>query len=538
MADRYGVPTIRGDDPVQTFQLQSALMRQRQPGANAQFARALMQQGSSTAPVNSWVEGLARALQGAVGGYMAGQDEREGKESERQMLADMVGQSSQKKAEEASQLAQAGVPGFQMPMPNPEAGVAYAQPTAPAGGGPEVVPQGMLQPAPQPAARPVNAEMIAALAGMAGQGNRTAAGALPGFQFQYQDTYQRERDTRQEALAAAREARMLAAQGQETYAAPMEVAGPDGRPMLVRFGSRGGQRPVDGLMPAAGAPPENFPGTSPKASSLRLVSNPNADRRSLAFAAAYQELYGDKQIPQADGSVITIRTTPPPGVLPPIVDGAGGPAPNPANPAAPAPGGPPSTTTQVPGGTITRTGAGDQGTLTEAQSKSNMFGLAMTEGNRILAELKDPPSPAVIAAWRNLPEGALNLGLSSDNQRYFNALRQFAAGVLRKETGAAFTPSELLDVQSRFFTMPGDSSVVQAQKARARQQAISAMKAEIPGGFRGQIPPPPPRPGLPGAQPPDSANIPTIADPAEAMRLPPGTVFRTPDGTMRRVPAR
>ena len=152
--------------------------------------------------------------------------------------------------------------------------------------------------------------------------------------------------------------------------------------------------------------------------------------------------------------------------------------------------------------------------------------------------MKDPPSPAVIAAWRNLPEGALNLGLSSDNQRYFNALRQFAAGVLRKETGAAFTPSELLDVQSRFFTMPGDSSVVQAQKARAREQAISAMKAEIPGGFRGQIPSPPPKPGLPGAQPPDSANIPTIADPAEAMMLPPGTVFRTPDGTMRRVPAR
>lgn len=248
MADRYSMPTIRGDDPVQTFQLQSALLRQRQGGN--QWAKALMQQGSSTAPVNSWVEGLARALQGTVGGYVSGQEEREGKESERQMLADMVGQNSQKKAEEASQLAQAGVPGFQMPMPNPVAGQSYEQPTAPAGGGPEVVPQGMLQPAPQPAARPVNAEMIAALSGMAGQGNRTAAGALPGFQFQYQDTYQRERDTRQEALAAAREARMLAAQGQETFAAPMEVAGPDGRPMLVRFGSRGGQRPVDGLMPA------------------------------------------------------------------------------------------------------------------------------------------------------------------------------------------------------------------------------------------------------------------------------------------------
>lgn len=247
MADRYSMPSIRGNDPLQTFQLQSALMRQRQPNSREQWARALMQEGSSTAPVGHWTQGLARALQGLVGGYVAGQERRSGEESERQMLADMVGQSSQKKAEEASQLAQAGVPGFQMPMPNPEAGVAYAQPTAPAGGGPEVVPQGMLQPAPQPAARPVNAEMIAALSGMAGQGNRTAAGAVPGFQFQYKDTYQRERDARQEALAAAR----LAQSNQESFGAPTELMGPDGKPVLVVVGNRGTIRPVQGGYQAA-----------------------------------------------------------------------------------------------------------------------------------------------------------------------------------------------------------------------------------------------------------------------------------------------
>ena len=539
MADRYGVPTIRGDDPVQTFQLQSALMRQRQPGANAQFARALMQQGSSTAPVNSWVEGLARALQGAVGGYMAGQDEREGKESERQMLADMVGQSSQKKAEEASQLAQAGVPGFQMPMPNPEPGQTYPQPTAPAGGGAEVVPQGMLQPAPQPAARPVNAEMIAALSGMAGQGNRTAAGALPGFQFQYQDTYQRERDARQEALAAQREARMAAAAGQERFSAPMTLRGPDGNPVLVQMGDKGTVRPMPGgYQPAEGAPPEMFPGTSPEASSLRILTGPSPDRANPAYAAAYQKVYGERQQIQPDGTVITIRTTPPPGILPPLVGGGGSPQPV-ANPANPAPGAPPRTTTQVPGAEVTRTGAGRETPLTEAQSKANLFGLAMTEGNRILTELKDPPSSAVIAAWRNLPEGAVNLGLSADNQRYFNALRQFAAGVLRKETGAAFTPTELLDVQSRFFAMPGDSDQVKSQKARAREQAISAMTAEIPGGFRGQIAPPPPVPGLAGAQPPPAGGAQTpvrVNSPEEAMRLPRGTPIQLPDGSMGRVP--
>jgi hypothetical protein len=139
-----------------------------------------------------------------------------------------------------------------------------------------------------------------------------------------------------------------------------------------------------------------------------------------------------------------------------------------------------------------------------------MFGLAMAEGARILDELQEPPSSAVIAAWRNLPEGAFNIALSGDNQRYFNALRQFAAGVLRKETGAAFTPNELLDVQSRFFAMPGDAPEMRAQKARARQQAIEAMRSEIPGGFRGQIAPPPatqPPPATGGASPRDPLGL-------------------------------
>lgn len=140
-----------------------------------------------------------------------------------------------------------------------------------------------------------------------------------------------------------------------------------------------------------------------------------------------------------------------------------------------------------------------------------MFGLAMIEGNRILTELGDTPSSAAILAWRNLPEGGVNFTLNEKDQQYFNALRQFAAGVLRKETGAAFGANELLDVQSRFFAMPGDSESTKRQKARAREQAIAAMNAEIPGSFRGQIAPPPPAPGLAGAQPPPPGPVPQIA---------------------------
>lgn len=125
--------------------------------------------------------------------------------------------------------------------------------------------------------------------------------------------------------------------------------------------------------------------------------------------------------------------------------------------------------------------------LTEAQGRSNMFGAQMVQANDILGRIP-VPNGATILAWRNAPEAALNPALGAEAQQYFNAIRLFAAGILRKETGAAFTSQELLDVQSRFFPMAGDSAAVLRQKADARRQAIESMRAEIPGGFRGQVP--------------------------------------------------
>jgi hypothetical protein len=139
-----------------------------------------------------------------------------------------------------------------------------------------------------------------------------------------------------------------------------------------------------------------------------------------------------------------------------------------------------STLEAIPGGPQDQT----RQPLTETAARSNMFGQAMQNAEDILGQIRVPSNTAIIA-WRNAPEAAVNMALPENDQRYFNALRQFAAGILRKETGAAFTAQELLDVQSRFFPMPGDSPTVQAQKAQARRIAIEAMRAEVPGGFRG-----------------------------------------------------
>lgn len=126
--------------------------------------------------------------------------------------------------------------------------------------------------------------------------------------------------------------------------------------------------------------------------------------------------------------------------------------------------------------------------LTEAQSRSNFFGAQMRMGDEVLRGL-NVPSNAMLLAYRNLPSVPVNYGANANDQMYFNAARLFAAGVLRKETGAAMTPGEVLDVAERFFPTPFDRPQVIEQKARARQQIISSIAAELPGGqLRGELP--------------------------------------------------
>ena len=53
------------------------------------MAQQLMQQGSSTAPVQSPLEGLTRALSGVAGGYFGGQAQRDMQEREQALSSDI-----------------------------------------------------------------------------------------------------------------------------------------------------------------------------------------------------------------------------------------------------------------------------------------------------------------------------------------------------------------------------------------------------------------------------------------------------------------
>jgi len=177
-----------------------------------------------------------------------------------------------------------------------------------------------------------------------------------------------------------------------------------------------------------------------------------------------------------------------------------------------------------PGSHVISSGPGRQAGLTEAQAKANLYGLQMQNAEEILAGVQTPGALA-IAAFRHAPEAA-NLAFGANDQKYFNAVRLFAAGVLRKESGAAITPSEIADVQARYFPMPGDSPDVVEQKRKARSIAVDGIRAELPGQqFRsaGQTP----GPGGQGtASPPPAAPRGTTPSPAAAptMRWNPTTM--------------
>jgi hypothetical protein len=295
------MPTIQGDDFLQTYQLQRALMRERQGGGKADWAKALMQRGASTAPVQSPLEGLARMLTAGVGGYYANQARTEGEASEQEMLARMIGQNEQRKADETAQLAQAGVPGFQMPMPQPVPGQAMQVPVAPAGGGDVVMPPGMPTPPAQPPARPVNAELIAALSNLAGQGNQTAANVLPVMQFQYQDSERKAAEARAEARAQQQLAMSAANANRETFGAPVAMAGPDGRPVLVQVGNRGTMRPVEGFQPLVDPPKPQTP-TEAQRAALAAGLEPGTPEYQRYMRAAL-----DKTVaPPAPAAVVTM----------------------------------------------------------------------------------------------------------------------------------------------------------------------------------------------------------------------------------------
>ncbi|MCA8331893.1 hypothetical protein [Burkholderia cepacia] len=158
------------------------------------------------------------------------------------------------------------------------------------------------------------------------------------------------------------------------------------------------------------------------------------------------------------------------------------------------------------------------GNLSGEQSNAVAFGARALDAQNMLRQLEAAGTTNTNPVYRaasGLPViggamgGATNWLNSDQQQSYEQAKRNFVSAILRKESGAAIADSEFVNEDKKYFPQTGDSPATIEQKARARDLAIEALKAQA-GPGAGLIPSivananqdyaSQPRPGTGGAQ--------------------------------------
>lgn len=138
--------------------------------------------------------------------------------------------------------------------------------------------------------------------------------------------------------------------------------------------------------------------------------------------------------------------------------------------------------------------------LTETQGNATAFGIRARESGDLLNELEAKNTfgrvsgakeamrtglervPAVGTALGNVVGGAVNTVVSEAQQNYEQAKRNFISAVLRKESGAAISPTEFAEEDRKYFAQTGDGKAVIEQKRKARELAIQALKMQAGPG--------------------------------------------------------
>lgn len=113
--------------------------------------------------------------------------------------------------------------------------------------------------------------------------------------------------------------------------------------------------------------------------------------------------------------------------------------------------------------------------LTEGQSKNVVYTTRAEGALEALEPVADALTSPVGKASESIPGG--NYIRSDEYQVAKNAGTEFLLAILRKDTGAAVTPSEEKMYGEVYLPQPGDSRAVLQQKEQARGRALRAMRA-------------------------------------------------------------
>jgi hypothetical protein len=135
--------------------------------------------------------------------------------------------------------------------------------------------------------------------------------------------------------------------------------------------------------------------------------------------------------------------------------------------------------------------------LNDTQAKALLFGSRMQQAEQVLSKL-DAQGVNRGSVIKQVAEGtpliggalgaaANSLVASPQQQQVEQAQRDFVNAVLRRESGAAISPSEFDSAKKQYFPQVGDSQAVIQQKAQNRQLATRGLMAEVPAKKRGSI---------------------------------------------------
>jgi len=163
------------------------------------------------------------------------------------------------------------------------------------------------------------------------------------------------------------------------------------------------------------------------------------------------------------------------------------------------------------------------------QSEGILSGVAVPEGYQgpTTPGVQDQGTSATQAGLSKIP-GVGNYLVSNERQKFEQAKRDFINAQLRRESGAAISPSEFESADKQYFPVPGDKPDVIRQKEANRRSAIEALGREGGPSYRPKAnfaPDGGVRPNAPASGRPISK--------AQYDALPSGTPFTAPDGSRR-----